>query len=261
MDFGISQKRALVLGGSRGLGQGLALALAGEGVDVAIVGRNRETLDAVAASASGLPGRLAPVAADLSEAGAAERVRDAAYAALGGIDIFVGNGGGPPPGPISAVDGDAWRRHFDTMAARLFELTGELLPAMRERQWGRLIVIASSGVRQPIPHLGISNTIRAGIVAWMKTLAEEIAPDGVTANTLLPGRIATERVAELDAAAAKRQGVPVDQVASQSKSRIPAGRYGRVEEFAAVGTFLASEAASYVTGATIPVDGGLIRSL
>lgn len=261
MDFGLHGKTALVLGASRGLGQGIALALAKEGVRVAAVARNIERLTAMADEAGELPGALIPVVADLSESGAPRRVADAAFESLGHVDIFVANGGGPPPGPVSQVEGDQWRQHFDTMIAPLMELSCLLLPGMRERHWGRILVLTSSGVRQPIPNLGISNALRASLVGWAKTLSAEVATDGVTVNTLLPGRIATERVAELDAKAAQRQGLSIEEVGHRSRATIPMGRYGRVEEFAAGALFLASEPASYITGALLPIDGGLIKSI
>ncbi|ANF58869.1 SDR family oxidoreductase [Halotalea alkalilenta] len=261
MELGLTGKRALVLGASRGLGRGIALALAAEGASVMIVGRNAERLEQVINEGQGLPGELIAETCDLAAAGAARTLADAARRRLGGVDVLVLNGGGPPPGPISAVDESAWRTHFDAMVTPLIGLTHELLPEMRDRGFGRVLLLASSGVRQPIPQLGISNTLRAGLAAWAKTLSLEVAADGVTVNLLLPGRIATERVAALDAAAAKREGVDVETIAARSRQTIPVGRYGNVEEFAAMAAFLASPLASYVTGAQIPIDGGLIKGL
>jgi 3-oxoacyl-[acyl-carrier protein] reductase len=147
------------------------------------------------------------------------------------------------------------------MAAHLFHLTGLLLPGMRARGWGRVLTIASSGVEQPIPNLALSNGIRASVLGWSKTLAGEVAADGVTVNVVLPGRIHTDRVDQLDAVAAQRQGKSLVEVARASTATIPAGRYGRPEEFADTVAFLASGRASYITGAKIRVDGGMIRSL
>ncbi|WP_027351624.1 SDR family oxidoreductase [Halotalea alkalilenta] len=261
MELGLTGKRALVLGASRGLGRGIALALAAEGASVMIVGRSAERLEQVIDEGKGLPGELIAETCDLAAADAARSLAAAARTRLGGVDVLVLNGGGPPPGPISAVDERTWRTHFDAMVTPLIGLTHELLPEMRDRGFGRVLLLASSGVRQPIPQLGISNTLRAGLAAWAKTLSLEVAADGVTVNLLLPGRIATERVAALDAAAAQREGVDVETIAARSRQTIPVGRYGKVEEFAAAATFLASPLASYITGAQIPIDGGLIKGL
>ena len=151
--------------------------------------------------------------------------------------------------------------NFQTMVASLFSVTGHLLPAMREAGWGRVITIASSGVVQPIPNLGLSNSLRSALVGWAKTLAAEVAGQGVTVNTVVPGRISTERIAELDAANARRLDKPIDEIRAESLKTIPMGRLGDPREFADVVAFLASQRASYVTGSVIRVDGGLIRSI
>jgi 3-oxoacyl-[acyl-carrier protein] reductase len=147
------------------------------------------------------------------------------------------------------------------MVTAIIRITGHFLPGMRERKWGRILSVASSGVVQPIPNLGLSNTVRSALIGWSKTLSSEVAADGVTVNVVVPGRIQTERVNEIDEHAAKRTNVSVDEIARESRKSIPAGRYGTVEEFGAVAAFLSSTAASYVTGSIIRVDGGLIRSI
>jgi 3-oxoacyl-[acyl-carrier protein] reductase len=185
----------------------------------------------------------------------------AALLEAGPIDILVNNSGGPPPGAAQAVEAGQWERHFTGMAANLFEATRLVLPGMAARGWGRIVTIASSGVQQPIPNLAISNAIRAAVVGWSKTLASEVAGKGVTVNVLVPGRIHTDRVDELDAAAAARSGSELKAVAAASAASIPAGRYGTPDEFAAVAAFLASTQASYITGSQIRVDGGAIRSI
>ncbi len=256
MDLGIKGRRALVLGASRGLGMAIAKGLAAEGVEVFAAARN---LDAITDWAKGMA-NVHPVKVDLADVAAVDALADGLLAD-GGVDILVNNAGGPPPGTALAAGRTDWTGHFQTMAANLFHLTGRLLPPMQARGWGRVITIASSGVEQPIPNLALSNGIRAAVVGWSKTLASEVAKDGVTVNVVLPGRIHTQRVDELDAAAAKRTGKPVEDIASASAAAIPAGRYGRPEEFADMVVFLASERASYVTGSRVRVDGGAIRAI
>lgn len=261
MDLGLTNKTALVLGSSRGLGLGVAGALAAEGATVLVCGRSGDRTRAAADSIVAAGGRALPVTVDLADAGAAERLRDAVRRLGLSIDILVLNSGGPPPGPLLDVAAPSWNAQFEQMVQRLFEIAAVFVPDMRRRGWGRVLTIASSGVVQPIPNLGISNALRAALVGWSKTLAAEVAADGVTVNTILPGRIHTERVDELDAAAAQRTGKTVAEVAALSRSSIPIGRYGRAEEFAAVAAFLAGEPASYVTGSVVRVDGGMIRSV
>ncbi|MBB4062840.1 SDR family oxidoreductase [Gellertiella hungarica] len=260
MDLGLRNKTALVTGASRGLGAAIARGLAEEGVTVYAAARN---VEAIAAWASALPdtfGKVHPLSLDLASIESVNAVVETLRAA-GGVDILINNSGGPPPALASEARLEDWVRQFEAMAASIFHLTGKLLPMMRERRWGRIISIASSGVEQPIPRLALSNGIRSALVGWSKTLAQEVAGDGVTVNVLLPGRIHTQRVEELDAAAADRAGRSVADVAAESAARIPAGRYGRPEEFAAVAVFLSSACSSYVTGSKIRVDGGLIGSV
>ena len=258
MDLGIAGKRALVLGASRGLGRAIATALAAEGAEVVLAARNRERLAEVAAAIKTPRARaeIVDLADEASVNGLAQRLLEA-----GGVDILVNNTGGPPTGSILQVDAAAWRNWYQAMAIGIFELTRQLLAPMRDKGWGRVITVVSSGVEQPIPNLGQSNAVRASIVGWSKSLANEVAANGITVNCVVPGRIHTERVDEIDAANAKRQGVDVATVATQSRATIPLGRYGRPEEFAAVVAFLASAPAAYVTGSLVRVDGGLIKSI
>ncbi|GAB4067868.1 SDR family oxidoreductase [Ancylobacter sonchi] len=258
MDLGLRGRTALVLGSSRGLGEAIARTLAAEGARVIVCGRDA--------------GRVAGVAGDIRAAGgdAGELVLDLAdgaglAAALDTltvpVDILVNNSGGPPPGPVAQASAEQWSRSFEAMVGSLVAVTTRLLPGMRERGFGRVINLVSSGVAQPIPNLGLSNALRASIVGWAKTLATEVARDGVTVNCVLPGRIHTTRVDELDAAAAKRSGSTPAAIAEASRATIPMGRYGDPQEFADMVAFLASARASYVTGAQIRVDGGLIRGV
>lgn len=256
MDLGLTGKRALVLGASRGLGKAIAASLAAEGATVFAAARSR---DKIAGWAAGM-GNVHPLTVDLADLGSVDAVVNELLA-QGGVDIIVNNSGGPPPGTAQDADRGQWLSHFESMAANVFHLTTRLLPPMKERQWGRVISITSSGVEQPIPNLALSNGIRAAVVGWSKTLASEVAGEGITVNIVMPGRIHTERVDELDAAAAKRTQTEVAEVASKSRATIPAGRYGKPEEFADVVTFLASERASYVTGSRIRIDGGATRSI
>ena len=262
MDLGLKEKRALVLASSQGLGLGIATRLCEEGVNVMLCGRSQDKLENAADRLTNAgPGTAHYMVADLADPDSAEALFSAASDTLGGVDILVNNTGGPPPGGVEGQDTDSWRSQFDTMVVRLIDMTGRCLPGMRERGWGRVLTVASSGIIQPIPNLSISNTIRSALVGWSKSLSNEIAADGITVNILAPGRIHTERTDQLDSAAAKRQGKTVEEVRRASEATIPARRYGTVEEFAAVAAFLVSEAASYVTGGIVRCDGGSIRSV
>ena len=176
-------------------------------------------------------------------------------------DILVNITGGPPPTPAAGQDPALWSKHFHAMVLSVIAITDRVLPNMRARHWGRIITSTSSGVIAPIPSLGISNALRLSLVGWSKTLAREVGKDGITANIIVPGRIATGRITFLDEAKAKREGRTVEEVAAESTSTIPLGRYGKPEEYAGVVAFLASDRAAYVTGSIVRVDGGLIAGI
>jgi 3-oxoacyl-[acyl-carrier protein] reductase len=257
MDLAIQGRRALVTGASRGLGRAIALALAGEGVKVVAVARNLERLHELAACCPPGPGSISVRGCDLSEASAIASLADV----LAEVDILVLNTGGPPPGPIADTSDAAWALQFEAMFLSAVRLTRLALGGMRARGFGRIIAVVSSGVAQPIPNLGISNSLRLALVGWAKTLAAEVAADGTTVNCVAPGRIATDRLSELDRGRAVREGIAIEQVEQQSRAAIPVGRYGDPAEFAAVVAFIASARSSYMTGGVIRVDGGIIRSL
>ena len=258
MDLGLIGKTALVLGGGGGLGRAIARALAAEGVKVAAADIDAAavggTMEAIGGTGLGLTWDLA----DLAQIeGHVARIE----AELGPVDILVNNTGGPPPTTAAGQDPAVWAKQFQAMVLSVIAITDRVLPGMRARRWGRVITSTSSGVVAPIPNLGISNALRLSLVGWSKTLAREVGRDGVTANIILPGRIATDRIKFLDEAKAKREGRSVEQVAAESTATIPLGRYGKPEEYADVVTFLASERAAYLTGSVIRVDGGLIASI
>lgn len=252
MDFQISGKTALVLGASRGLGAAIAKGLAAEGVKVFAAARN---VDKIEASST-----MVPVAVDLSDKASVARLIET-IKAEGGVDILVNNSGGPKAGPAIGQSSENWSSAFDMMATSIFAITDAMLEGMIARKWGRIITIGSSGVVQPIANLALSNGVRAAVAGWSKTLASEVGKHGITVNMILPGRIDTDRVRELDGIKAGKTGASVEAVQEASRNEIPVGRYGRPEEFAAVAVFLASTQASYVTGSSIRIDGGMIRGL
>ncbi len=256
MDLGIRGRVALVCASTSGLGLGVARSLAAEGARVVLTGRRADLLERLAAElpeAIGAPG-------DLTEPETPRRLVAAAEERFGPVDILVLNSGGPPPGDAADQTRESLLAAVGQLLLPQQELIRLVLPGMRERRWGRILAIGSSGVAAPIPGLAASNTGRAALAGLLKTLAGEVARDGVTVNMLLPGRIATDRVAALDAARAARAGRSVAEVEAESKAAIPAGRYGTPEEFGAVGAFLCGEPAAYVTGCQIRVDGGLVSS-
>ncbi len=262
MDFGLKDRVAWVTAASKGLGFASAMALAREGCDLAICSRSEEAIAAAAERIRRETGRkVLALAADVTRKEDLDRFIDAALREYGRVDVVVSNTGGPPPGGFLDFDDAAWEAAFHSLLMPAIRLTRAALPSMRERGFGRLIYITSAGVKEPIPNLILSNALRAALTNMMKTLAREVAAYGITANTVAPGRIHTERVDFLDQSAAARSGRTVEEVRREQESRIPAGRYGRPEEFGQVVVFLASEQAGYITGSAIHVDGGMTVSL
>ncbi|MEI9402499.1 SDR family oxidoreductase [Mesorhizobium argentiipisi] len=261
MDLGISGRVALVTGAGGGLGSAIALELARAGVKVALADINTETLDKATAAIAAVGGTGVPVLWDIGDLSRLQTNISAIEDKLGGIDIVINNTGGPPPTPVAGQDAASWTKNFQSMVLSVIGITDCVLPGMMERKWGRVITSTSSGVVAPIPNLGLSNALRIALVGWSKTLAREVGGKGITANIILPGRIATDRILFLDEAKAKREGRSVEDVRLESTSSIPLGRYGRPAEYADVVSFLASERASYITGSVLRVDGGLIASI
>ena len=257
MDLQLAGKTALVCGASQGLGLAIAEALAEEGAHVGLLARNAAKLTQ---NASGLEARGLRATALPADMGDWPSIATA-LARLGPPSILVNNSGGPPVVDVTKVDPDLWRKQFEAMVLNQMRLTEAVLPAMRKARFGRILNVASTSIVEPIAGLAISNSLRAALANWMKTLATEVAGDGVTINMLLPGSFATERIDRMNAAEAAERGISVGDIVSKSSAAIPLGRYGDPKEFAAVAAFLASPRASYVTGQMIRIDGGVTRSV
>lgn len=257
MDLGLSGRTAVVCASTSGLGEATARALGAEGANVVVSGRRGDRARDIAGQ---LPHAIG-VEIDLTAEDGPDRLIAAATEAFGAVDVLVLNGPGPRPGPATEVSGQDASTAVDLLLRPHLRLVSLVLPGMRARGWGRVLAIGSSGVAAPLPNLALSNLGRAALAGYLKTLATEVAADGVTVNLLLPGRISTDRTAALDAANAERTGRTVAEVAAQSRASIPAGRYGRPAEFGSVGAFLCGEPAAYLTGVAVRCDGGLVRTL
>jgi len=261
MDLGLSGKTALVFGAGGGLGGAIAQALAAEGAKVAVADINADAARATVDAIVGTGGVARALVWDLADLDSISANLQSIEAQLGPVDVLVNNTGGPPPTPAAGQAPEEWEKFFRSMVVSVIAVTDAVLPHMRARKWGRIITSTSSGVVAPIPNLGISNALRLSLVGWSKTLAREVGRDGITANIVLPGRIATGRITFLDEQKASREGRAVEEVAAESTASIPVGRYGRPSEYGDVVTFLASARASYLNGSVIRVDGGLIASI
>jgi 3-oxoacyl-[acyl-carrier protein] reductase len=255
VDLGLQGARALIGGGSSGLGLAVGSALAAEGASVALAARTSDRLDEAVAST---PGAIA-AATDLSSADGPAAAVDLAVAALGGLDLVLVNSGGPSPGTFDELDDAGWQAAIDSTLLSAIRLIGSALPHLRASDRPAILVILSSSAREPIPGLTASNTLRPGLVGLIKSLSAEIAP--IRINGLTPGRFTTARIIEVEEATAARTGQTTAEVRSATVARIPLGRYGDPAELGRLAAFLLSPAASYLTGAIVPIDGGMVRGL
>ncbi len=262
MDLGLRGRGALVAGSSRGLGRAIARELAFEGADVVLCARGEEELVEAAREIREAFGvRAVPVTTNLSDPAGVQKVVDAALSELGHVDILVTNTGGPPAGTFEEHSLDVWREALRQNLESVLGLVAAVLPQMKRRGWGRIVNVTSIAVKQPVDGLILSNSIRAAVTGFARTLANEVAAHGITVNNVMPGYTRTERLGELAARIARDRGITEEEATAGWEAEIPLGRLGEPRELAAAVAFLASERASYITGTSLAVDGGWIRSL
>ena len=262
MDLGLNGKVAIVGGSSRGLGKATALAMAAEGAIVVICARNEKTLaDAHAEISKVGSGKVHTVVMDMSEREDVTRLVKETIDMFGKVDILVNNAGGPPSGSPLDITESQWQGAINQNLLSIVRLSRAVVPYMKGARWGRIVNILSTSVKQPVDGLLLSNAVRLAVVGFAKTLSDEVAPYGITVNNILPGSILTDRIKELDLSRSEQKGISLDDALLQRASSIPMGRIGKPEEFGSVACFLASERASYITGVSIQVDGGALRSV
>jgi 3-oxoacyl-[acyl-carrier protein] reductase len=262
MDLGLKGKVALVAAASRGLGRAVAEELAAEGAALVICSRNPATIEKTAseiAQASGA--EVLSVAADVSRPDDVTRLVQSALERFGRIDILVTNSGGPPAGPFESFTAEQWEAAARLLLHSSVGLARHVLPGMKERRWGRILNITSIAVKQPVDNLILSNSLRAAVTGFARTLANEVAPFGITVNNIMPGYTRTERVEELSRMMAEKEGITPAEFVARWEKEIPMRRIGEPREFAALAAFLVSERASYITGVSVPADGGWIKGL
>lgn len=262
MELGLTEKVALVAASSRGLGRAVAEELAEEGASLILCARGEALLNEVCDSLSPkLGGRILGVPADLALTADVERVVQLGLERFGRIDILVTNTGGPPAGQFESLSRESWEEAARLLLTSVLDLTRLVLPGMKARGWGRILNVTSIAVKQPVDNLMLSNSLRAAVTGFARTLANEVAACGITVNNLMPGYTRTERVEQLADALAAKEAIPPAEVRARWEAAIPMQRLGEPREFAALAAFLVSERASYITGSSIAVDGGWIRSL
>ena len=262
MDLGLTGKVAMVAAASKGLGRATAEELAAEGAHLVICARGGDALQAARDDIADRTGaEVHAVVADVSTIEGIELVAREAFSRYKKVDILVNNAGGPPSGPFEKHHWEDWDRAVQLTLRSAVELTRLMLPGMRARKWGRVLNVTSIAVKQPVDGLMLSNSVRAAVTGWARTLANEVAGEGVTVNCILPGYTRTERVEQLNAERASREGIEIEEIQRRIEAQIPMRRLGEPREFGALAAFLVSERASYITGQSIPVDGGWIRSL
>ncbi len=262
MDLGIKGRKALVAGASKGLGAAVAQALAAEGCDLALCARSAQAVEATAQAIAAQHGvRVLAQAVDLSAPGQAAAWAAQAAGQLGGADILVTNAGGPPTGSFAQFSEEDWLKAVELTLLPAQALARAALPHMQAQKWGRVINLTSVSVKQPLPGLMLSNSIRAAVVGWAKSLADEVGPSNITVNNVCPGWIQTERVDQILAHKAQSLGVTTGEALASVVASIPLGRIGQPSELASLVAFLASERAAYITGVSYLVDGGLYRGL